>query len=804
MKLLTLLILLTMSGHAWSQQKADQEELKIEADKYYKEEQYNLAIQYYRALANLSDQNAEVNYQLAESYRKIFDYTEAEAYYLKVHYQDPVAFPLALYYYALMLKLNGFFDESIDKFSAFILANADKKTFSELIEQATVDRAGSEMAKNEQTKKQFVYPLQMENLNSTFNDYAPTLRDSTTLVITSGRVASNREAIDERYGEAFTDNLYFSKTGNVWHDKTRQLFNITNSRYNDGSGSFNRKGDRYYFTVCGKDGPHCKIFLSILKNNKWTTPVPLGETINIKNYETKHPAISPGGDTLLFSSNRPGGFGNFDIWMSIRAGNNMWGPAMNLGGIVNTKLNELTPATTNFPNVFLLASDGHQNYGGQDLYMAKRLSNGQIAIYNLDYPFNSNRDDCFITVDARKIYFSSNRDGGLGNFDIYSVPISSVISFVSRLSLKNRDARGDVRLNSRTDHIDNMNLLTARNEDRIEYDNLTYPKKKIVDKLVYNQLNQMADSPSDYQGLTPQEYAELKALAEIQYKSGEIEKRFTKTLLKRLTTPSSATQHVSITGSLIDSASGAFLANKKILLMDDLGEVIKITTTNQSGQFRFTNIESSKKLFLRLEEIVSIKEENFLLTNLKMNNDETLPNLGVENIYFDFDHYIIRPEAKQVLNDLAIYLKNSPSVQVEIYAYADDLGADDYNLTLTEKRGQSVINYLTASGVDQTSLAVVAKGKQKNNSQNIDMQRQFNRRVEFYLNGSKSGFEKNVKTYILKKKTDWETIALSTGINREELKLLNGAVGNELQIFQPIRIPTTAKEILVELFFEIH
>ncbi|CAN5354991.1 hypothetical protein BH10BAC4_BH10BAC4_09160 [soil metagenome] len=804
MKLLFTLLFLVTSFTSWSQQQTQQEELKIEADKYFKEEQYNLAIQYYRELANLSDQNSEINYQMAESYRKTFNYAEAETYYLKVHYQAPTVFPLALYYYSLMLKLNGAFDESIYKFSEFILANSDNKVLNEFVEQAAVERAGSEMAKIESAKQQISYPLQMESLNSAYNDYAPTIRDSITLVITSGRIASNREVIDERYGEAFTDNLYFSKTGNVWHDKTRQIFNVTNSKYNDGSGSFNRQGDQYYYTLCGKDGPHCRIFLTELKNNKWTTPVPLGETINVKNYETKHPAISHGGDTLLFASNRPGGFGNSDIWMSIRVSNTEWGPAMNLGGSVNTKLNELAPAVTKYPNVFFFASDGHQNYGGLDLYMVKRLSSGQISIFNLDYPFNSNRDDCFITLDESKIYFSSNRSGGIGNFDIYSATIPSVISFISKLSLKNKDARSDVKLNSRTDRINNMNLLTARNEDRIEYENLTYPKKKIVDKMTNNQINHTNDLPSEYGELTPQEYDELKVIAELRYKTRELEKRLTKTILKSINTPSSASQHVSITATLIDSASGNFLANKKILLMDDLGEVIKVTTTNRSGKFRFTNIASSRQLFLRLEEIPSTHEDSFLLTNFKLTDDEAQTNFGVENIYFDFDHYNLRPEGKQVLNDLVIFLKSSPFVQVEIYAYADDLGADDYNLALTEKRGQAVLNYLTENGVDQTSLAVVAKGKQKISSLNVEVQRQFNRRVEFYLNGSKSGFDQNVKTYILRKKTDWDTIAASTGINKEELKHLNGSTANDLQIFQPIRIPTIAKGVSPELFFELH
>jgi len=803
MKYLYSVILLIILFNA-SAQERDEKAIKAEADTYYNDEQYNLAIQYYRELSNLSDQDAEVNYQLAESYRKTFNYEEAETYYLKVYYQSPAQYPLALYYYSLMLKLNGSFVESINGFSKFIALNEDTKTLKELVEQAVVDRAGSEMARSERDKEAGIYRLKQESINTTFNDYAPALRDSITLVITSGRIASNREAIDERYGEGFTDNFYFVKSGDVWQDKTRQSFNSTNSRYNDGSGCFNGKGDKYYFTVCGKDGPHCRIFISTRSNNKWSDPVAVGENVNYKNFETKHPAVSKGGDTLLFSSNRPGGAGNFDIWMSLNSGHDTWGPAMNMGSSINTKLNEIAPAFTTFSNVFFLASDGHQNYGGQDLYMAKRMSNGVMALYNLDYPFNSNKDDCFITFDDNKIYFSSNRDGGMGSFDIYSVKIPSVISFTSRLSLKNKDARGDIKINGRTERINNINLLTARNEDKIEYENLTYVRKKIVDKMIYNQVYNIKDDPSAYSGLTNEEYSLLKKVANTQYKVKELERRYSRTFLSKVALRSGGAQPVSITATLTDSLTGKPLSFRKILLMDEVGEVIKITTTNESGNFRFTGIEPSKSLYLRSEEMAIGNNEKFLVNSLSVVNSETQTDYGVENIYFDFDHYTLRPEAKEVLNDLVGYLIKSPDVQVEIYAYADDLGADEYNFTLTEKRGQAVLHYLTHNGVDQTSLAVVAKGRQKNASTQLDIQRQYNRRVEFYLNGSKIKFNQNSKTYILRKKTDWDAIAVSTGIDKEELKKLNNATTNDLAVSQPIRIPAAAKEISNSLFFTIH
>ena len=651
------------------------------------------------------------------------------------------------------------------------------------------------MAKAQLTKS--VYRINTENLNSVYNDYAPALRDSTTIVITSGRIESNRQAIDDRYGEGFTDNFYFVKTGNTWQDKTRQLFSVTNTKYNDGSGCFNAKGDKYYFTYCGKGNDKCGIYISTFKDNKWSEPEALNSNVNGPNAETKHPAISKGGDTLMFASNRSGGSGNYDIWMSINSGNENWGPAMNMGPGVNTKLNELSPAFTIFQHIFFLSSDGHQNYGGLDLYMVKLLSNGTLNLYNLDYPFNSNRDDCFISIANNKAYFSSNRESSKGGFDIYSASIPSIVSFTSRISLKSKGARGDVKLNGRTEIASNLNLLAARNEDRIEYQNLTYEKKKVVDKMVSIQNNQQALKREDFPNLSDKDFTELKRIADLQRKVQLLEQQFSGKLLSKISTPG-ITGNVTITGTVKDSISGKTLANQKIILMDQSGEILKITRTNEAGQFRLTSVEANATLYIRLENVAGT-DQHPSVSDLRISNTGT--EQVFENIYFDFDHYTLRPEALQVLNDLAVLLKKNHAAQVEVYAYADDRGADDYNLTLTQKRGQAVLNYLISKGVDQTALAIIAKGKQTASTPS-EIQRQLNRRVEFFLNGAVANVSA-IKTYILKEKRTWNNLALQTGVSEAKLKSLNGATGDQALTFQPIRLPETAT-INPDLFYSIN
>ena len=172
-----------------------------------------------------------------------------------------------------------------------------------------------------------------------------------------------------------------------------------------------------------------------------------------------------------------------------------------------------------------------------------------------------------------------------------------------------------------------------------------------------------------------------------------------------------ATGALSITGVLMDSKTGSTLNSSRILLTNAFGEILKITSANEQGQFRFTDVPGHCELFLRLES-QSGRTVNALVKNIQIMGSDKQNSLSVENVYFDFDHYIIRPEAAQALGQPAEYLKANPGAQVEIYAFADDRGSNAYNFELTQKRGQAVVSCLTKYGVDETSLAIIPKGKQ--------------------------------------------------------------------------------------------
>lgn len=791
----TLLIITLFTLHltAFPQNARSIKSLRAEADRFYDEEQYSLAIQYYRELADLDVKDASVNYQLADCYMRVFNYPDAEAYYLKVYFMAPSQYPLSLYYYALMLKLNASFDESMEYFDKFIATHKDNSELKEYVEQAIIDRAGCETAKEELAATNIVPPTVLK-FNSPYNDFAPAVKDSSTLVITSGKLSSNRQSIDERYGEGFTDNYYYEKVGNTWTDKTKLVFSITNTKYNEGSGCFNSKGDKYYYTVCGQDGPQCKIFVTSFMNGKWTEPIALNSNINYKAYESRHPAISHGGDTLVFASTRNGGQGKFDLWMSVNSGNEEWGPAMNLGSNINTKLNELSPSFTAYQNVLFFSSDGHEGYGGLDLYMAKTLSTGETVLYNLGAPFNSNRDDSFISFADRDLYWSSNRTPGIGGFDILSARIVSPLVFISKLSLKKRNASRNIALKSKAEEAQKLNLQASRLEEKIDYDQLSTDKKAIVDRMLQNYLSHTPNT-ADLFNLSEADYNALLQIAEARYRDKQ-----NRGYIAKVRAVASSEKDLSVTGVLVDSLTGNKASSRRIVLTDQLGEVLKITRTNEEGRFKFTDVRGDGEFYIRTEPLVL--NEVPIVTNLSVAGNSEQKVIHVENIYFDFDHYRLRPEAIKVLDELAAHLIKNRGVQLEIFAFADDRGTSEYNLKLTQKRGQSVADYLSSKGVDQTSIAITAKGKQAPRQVDVDLQRQYDRRVEFYLNGNSDvALKESARTYILKKESDWATVSKITGISKDVLKAVNGATEEHLKAFQPVRIPKSEKPVSSDLFF---
>jgi len=166
----------------------------------------------------------------------------------------------------------------------------------------------------------------------------------------------------------------------------------------------------------------CDIYQAFRKGNKWGMPRNLGGPVNSSKWESQ-PSISADGKTLYFVSNRSGGSGGMDIWVTQLAPNNEWTIPRNLGDKINTPFSEETPFIHPDGKTLYFTSDGHVGMGEKDIYVTRKDADGTWSEpKNLGYPINTWNDEqgLFVAASGENAYFSSDRKGGYGKLDLYS------------------------------------------------------------------------------------------------------------------------------------------------------------------------------------------------------------------------------------------------------------------------------------------------------------------------------------------------------------------------------------------------
>ena len=420
-------------------------------DTFFASEDYFKASNYYLKALEKEPRSVTAKYKLAETYRLITNYQAAENFYGDVLRRSESSYPLARYYYALTQKFNGKYAEALGNFELFlknIEANYYRRlqggmliTFSE---QARIELEGCLLAIGELSKTQIVHHFQLlaGPVNSEYNDYAAyTYHHDSSIVITSARAEARGSHFDHRFGESLTDLFRFEFKGGQWKSSGSEdrFEKVINSNYHDGSGVFNQDFTRFYFTHCAPN-IDCEIFVTTLKNGVWQDPSSLNTNINKKGSDSMHPALTATGDTLFFATDRPGGLGDFDIWMSIAKTANSWGPAVNLGDYINTAFKEISPFYDMIGHTLFFSSDGHVGHGSLDILMAENIFDNSAELYNMGLPYNSSGDDAFFVLGEHGGLLSSNRGGGIGNFDIYAFQMEADAEMITEIINSKQEA----------------------------------------------------------------------------------------------------------------------------------------------------------------------------------------------------------------------------------------------------------------------------------------------------------------------------------------------------------------------------
>ncbi len=264
-----------------------------------------------------------------------------------------------------------------------------------------------------------------EIINSEYSDFTPLITaDEKYMIFTSRRKGSTGGHLgdDGRYME----DIYMTKFAN---DKWRRPWRVStkiNSEHHDACVGLSIDGQKMFIFKSEKlnEGD---IYETELKGRIWTEPVKLINGINMDGSIENGASISADGKTLVFTSNREGGKGGFDIYISRRPSDGQWEKPVNLGENINTSFDEESPFLHADGLSLYFSSKGHNTMGGYDIF--KSIYNPQTKTWskavNLGYPINSAHDDVFYvwTPDGNRAYFSTQREGGFGEQDIYRMKI---------------------------------------------------------------------------------------------------------------------------------------------------------------------------------------------------------------------------------------------------------------------------------------------------------------------------------------------------------------------------------------------
>jgi len=310
-----------------------------------------------------------------------------------------------------------------------------------------------------------------ENVNTVANEYFPyLLPDGKMFAFTR---MSNRQE----------DLLYAWRTDTVF-SKATSLSNQINTFDNEGACTIDATGALLFFTACNRmDGyGSCDIYYSKKVNGEWSTPHGIGKPVNTGSWEAQ-PSFSSDGRALYFASNRPGGYGGKDIWVSYLDDKMQWSEPKNLGPNVNTKFDDQCPFIHADNQTLYFTSNGWPGLGNGDIFMARKTDTSWTTAENIGYPINTENDDNGLTVsyDGKMAFLASNRAGGFGGLDIYRFELPEKVQPQKITYIKGtvKDAYSKQLLNAEYTIIDlssQRQLLSGNTTDGVFYISLEIGK----------------------------------------------------------------------------------------------------------------------------------------------------------------------------------------------------------------------------------------------------------------------------------------------------------------------------------------
>ena len=342
-------------------------------------------------------------------------YKKAVTVYDRARLKDSTYFTPYLLPYSINLAGLGQFEEALVAIRNFLTLDglSGRSIKAAQYRQKTFEFAISAVQKNKNASYVFAPKNLGDSVNSSSSEYYP------SVTVTDDALVFTR-----RTGNAREDFLLSAITNKDSFNKAAPLDGDINLEPRKGAITVSQDGDWLFFAadIAGAGLGDFDIYKSVYTPTGWSEQENLGDSINTDFWESS-PAISPDKRALYFSSTRPGGYGGADLYVSFLKPNGRWTEAVNMGPTINTAGDEMAPFIHADNQTLYFTSDGLPGYGGSDLFVLKKLSNGQWGVpENMGYPINTiqNEGSLAVAADGYTAYYASDREDSRGGLDIYS------------------------------------------------------------------------------------------------------------------------------------------------------------------------------------------------------------------------------------------------------------------------------------------------------------------------------------------------------------------------------------------------
>lgn len=717
----------------------------IKAEKLYSRDGYQSAIDIYEK-EDPKNQNRETQLKIANSYRLTGNTIMAEKYYSlcideKSQIQD-------VYNYAQVLLSNGKCKESLKYFDQYE-KSAGTKNFSNIISSCD-DITGFPINNHIQVTN-------AEGLNSKWLDFCPVYYQN-GLIFTSGRPDNSEQKVKDFWsGKTFSDVYFASSKGDGKFETPGILSWNLHSQYHDGAVSFGPDGQTMYYSSNNHSGKNkkgikdLKIYTAKFQNGGWvnTDPFPF----NSDEYDNCHPALSADGNVLVFASDMPGGEGGMDLYVCFKR-DNVWTKPINLGKQINTSGNEIFPFL-DVKGTLYFSSNGLKGMGGLDIFSATKNGNEFFwtSPVNLGQPFNSIRDDLSYTGarSGQEGYFASNREGGLGEDDIYHWVLKPEYKGLSEnleglipISVVDKESAlpiADAKVNLFNEKSESFAFLTNA-EGKIGKE-VTRKETKFIEcekdgyKPNHKFLTQeMVGNPSkSIIFLEPETYQPMRG--NVVDRSTDQPIQDAEILITNLSTGEVRSLRSKSDGSysttLLCANDYKFSVTKPDYLKneDDFhkNEILCRSDKSIIKDFHLTPYKINDKRKQLSAALLGNESEKF----------EAGRSFEVKDIYYDYNKFAIRKDAAKVLDKLVDLLKEFPEMEIELSSHTDSRGRDSYNQKLSQQRADSAVKYLIQKGIQASRLRAAGYGESllKNNCEDgvncSEDEHQINRRTEIKI-----------------------------------------------------------------------